>query len=154
MKIAMVSYNAIHGALPGWNISGENEALVLQNSTGAEFAAYQGLESKKNFDEGVEIVKSEIQNSWKILQESIPKLDHVFIYIGVNGSEEAAKLATKELPPEKVTYVLCSCNIFAKEKLISELGHKNAQRISCRCGGQEDMGKILNEFLKTGSLPN
>jgi hypothetical protein len=154
MKIAMVSYNAIHGAVPGWNISGINEVLVLQNSKGEEFAAYQGINSKEEFDKGTEIVKNEIKNSWGVLRESIPTLDHLFLYIGVNGSEEAIRLATKELPPEKVTYVLCSCNIFAKEKLISESGHKDARRISCQCGGQEDLGNILQKFLKTGSLPD
>lgn len=143
-SIALVSYNQIGGGnKTGWQKEGGRRALVIQNSKGEQFAAtYAG-------ERGDNEVRREINTAWDTLQGSLKELDQVVVYVGTSGSERAIELAA-QLPPEKVTFVLCDCGLHGKRALINQSGLGMARQILCECRGVHTMGRILSSFLATG----
>lgn len=127
-NIALVSYNSIClGQQSGWQEQEDRRALVIQN-----YGAY-----------------------WMVKEDSFIKslseLDHIVVYVGARGLHDALKLASP-LPPEKVTFVLCPCDLGEKYLSISRAGFRQSQQISCECGGLLTMNKLLTNFLETGQL--
>jgi hypothetical protein len=144
-KVAFVSYNSIgRGLTNGWVEQNGNHALVLQNSKGDRLAApLPSLEAPL-------VVCQEIRTLWGELREALPTLDHVFIYVGANGSEVAIKLSAS-LPGDKVTFVTCTCKRNFKEELI-RASNSTARVVTCDCGGIDEMGMFYERFLETGSI--
>lgn len=152
--VAFVTYNTVGSGLSsGWHESGDLRALVLQNTKGRSWAAAQSV--SKNSEQYVQetaVVAGQIGNLWDTLAQEIPNLDHVVIYVGSDGSENAIALAAKTLPAQKVTFVGCSCGISHKLFLVADFGLAGAGWVDCECGGHRTMRAIFERFMATGKL--
>lgn len=118
-------------------------ALVLQNTKG------DGGLNRGHI--GTERRREEIGILWEKLQESLPYLDHVVVYVGASGSERVIALAA-QLPASKVTFVGCDCGLPNKEALIQAADLDDARRILCECGGRRTMKLLFQNFMETGEL--
>lgn len=156
---AFVTYNLVgRGILDsGWHEGSENRrALVVQNTRGVPWGARESVEKpcgeKRNSLEYVRRVCGEIESAWGKLQEALPALDHIIVYVGARGSENAIALAA-QLPEEKVTFVMCDCGWDEKLALIEEAGMSGAGVVECDCGGHDKMHELLQKFMRYGSIP-
>lgn len=155
-KVAFVTYNRVgDGVVSGWHDSNGRQALVLQNSRGEEWAVDPIYKSSPNYSrakvECVDRVRDEIGNLWGQLQEVLPELDHIVVYVGSAGSERAIELAA-QLPASKVTFVGCDCGLPFKEATVLRAGLAEARRMLCECGGVRTMGRLYAAFMATGEL--
>jgi 1-aminocyclopropane-1-carboxylate deaminase/D-cysteine desulfhydrase-like pyridoxal-dependent ACC family enzyme len=143
---AFITYNQLgEGKIStGWHESDGRRALVLQNTKGEG-----SLKLGKPI--GAEKRAEQISLLWAELRKELSSLDHVVVYVGTRGSEEAIKLAA-ELPEEKVTFVGCDCGLPIKELLIRAAGLPKAGRILCECGGHHTMLSLYERFMATGVL--
>lgn len=143
--VAFVTYNAVGDNLSnGWH-EGPNgrRALVLQNTKGEGTLQTGPIGEARR--------REEIGILWSLLQEALPNLDQVVIYLGVRGCERAIELAG-QLPASKVTFVACDCSLEEKELLVQEAGLSECGRILCECGGHRTMRRLYDRFMATGSL--
>lgn len=137
---AFLTYNSVWKDLSnGWHEILGRRIFVLQNTKG------------EVMNIGVDRRREEIESHWRQLQNEIPNLDHVVIYIGVRGSERAIELA-RQLPASKVTFVSCDCGLSVKKVLIQEAGLTDCGRILCECGGHQMMAALAELFIATGEL--
>lgn len=143
---AFITYNQLgKGEITtGWHESDGRRALVLQNTKGEG-----SLQVGKPI--GAEKRVEQISLLWAELRKELSGLDHVVVYVGTRGSEEAIKLAA-ELSEEKVTFVGCDCGLPIKELLIRAAGLPKAGRILCECGGHHTMLSLYERFMATGEL--
>lgn len=151
--VAFVTYNRVgEGLSNGWH-EGPNgrRALVLQNTRGSTWFAKQRFENAAERTAEDDRVRDEIGNLWDQLQEALPNLDHIVVYVGSSGSERAIELAA-HLPAQKVTFVLCDCGISHKLNLIRGNGLANAQLVRCECGGHGSMRRLYDRFVESGAL--
>ncbi|OGZ08207.1 MAG: hypothetical protein A3C93_00980 [Candidatus Lloydbacteria bacterium RIFCSPHIGHO2_02_FULL_54_17] len=158
MKTAFVTYNTVgHGELPsGLHTSPCGaEALVLQNTKGEAWGAKRAPGSyERTPSEGKTLTanrQEEIGALWEELQKHATEIDHLVVYVGANGSQRAVALSA-QLPPERVTYVLCNCSLPAKENVIALMGMSAARRVDCECGGHDTMRAIFDRFMERGTL--
>lgn len=156
MRIAMLSYNAI---LPDRQNGWVDESLyMIQSDKGKPFGAQQfGIgtlsELHQAREDGISQVHGMVKNHWEQLAAVLPELDAVVIYVGDNGSEHTIKYAAeRQLESSKAVFVLCSCNMHNKKKLIAENGFGESRVVQCECGGRRMMARMANEFLQTGQL--
>lgn len=142
--VAFVTYNAVgDGLSSGWHGSPGRRALVLQNTRG------EGTRSTGPIGAAARREQSSIL--WGQLQEALPELDHVVVYVGTEGSERAIALAA-QLPADKVTFVGCDCGLVIKTALIAAAGLIDAQLVLCECGGHRTMRRLYDSFMETGEL--
>jgi hypothetical protein len=140
---AFITYNVMDGNIAsGWHEAGERRSLVLQNT-------------RRNGSWGNPIgVAARSEQSltlWGQLQNALPEIDHVVVYVGANGSENAIALSA-QLPADKVTYVMCSCEWHAKTTLVRRAGMSASRVIDCACGGHRAMRRLYDSFMKTGKI--
>ena len=138
---AFLTYNKIgqdSNLQDGWHESNGRRAFVLQNTKGD--GSY-----RNGGPIGTERRREEAGLLWAKVREVLPQLDHVVVYVGTGGSEQAITLAA-QLPASKVTFVACDCNLFHKEMLIQQSGLSEAGRVLCECGGHRAM-EVLDEEL-------
>ncbi len=160
-SVAFVTYNTISDKLPsGWREGPENRrALLVQNSNCNKWAVDSLLGGaqvpppgyKRSDAKYVDRVRDEIGILWGQLQEALPELDHVVVYVGSKGSERAIALAA-QLPASKVTFVGCDCGLLAKEAVVQAAGMTEARRMLCECGGNRTMERLYLRFMETGEL--
>lgn len=140
---AFITYNVMDGDVAsGWHESGKRRALVLQNTRG---------EGTWGNTIGVAARRKQSRTLWQQLQNVLPEIDHVVIYVGTRGSEIAIMLSA-QLPTNKVTYVMCSCGRDNKIALIRMAGMFAARRINCACGGHGTMRDLFDSFMETGEI--
>lgn len=144
-KAAFLSYNSIEDFEAGWQKGNDCEALIIPCSHGSSAAPF-----RRNLAQCNDVTR-EIDKLWGRLREHINELDHVVVYVGGDGSENAIQLAS-ELPSEKVTFVMCDCRMGTKERLLNEVGHLNTRRIMCECRGVKTMGRLCKSFLETAVI--
>ena len=148
-KIGFITYNSLPGLENGWikSLDGSRSALIVQDTNGR--GSLQDGQRTRTEEE----IRREITKSWESLEASLPELDHVVIYVGSNGSEDAIERAAKKVPTRKLTFVGCGCGIEKKEALIQSAGLGGARRILCECGGHRTMAALVRSFLEgSGSL--
>ncbi|MBI4457791.1 hypothetical protein HY633_02410 [Candidatus Uhrbacteria bacterium] len=156
-NVAFVTYNTVGDQLSsGWHDGpGGRRALLIQNTRGQRWGARSnpGVPSGGNrtTDESADRVRGEIDTLWGQLQQALSELDHVVVYVGANGSEQAIAHAAK-LPASKVTFVGCTCGLPYKESMVRSAGLASARRVVCECGGHRTMGRIFTRFMETGEL--
>lgn len=147
---AFVTYNTVgDGVANGWHDSNGRRALVLQNSKGEQWAV-----SPSNVppaDLGASRVVAEIDRLWGELRKSIDSIDHIVVYVGANGSEQAIALAA-QLSAEKITFVGCDCGLAFKEAMVRAAGLSRSRRLLCECGGHWTMKRLFETFMATGEL--
>ena len=144
---AFLTYNQIGregNVRDGWHEANGRRAFVLQNTKGEGSYRNGGPIGTARREE-------EVGELWAKVQEVLPELDHVVVYVGTDGSEQAIALA-RQLPASKVTFVACDCNLLFKEMLIQAMGLKEAGRVLCECGGHRTMEFLFRNFLSTGTL--
>lgn len=153
--VAFVTYNTVGDKLSsGWHGSDDRRAFVIQNSRGYDWAVKE-TSTPADFDRldtaNVNRVRDEIGTLWGQLQEALPALDHVVVYVGSQGSERAIALAA-QLPADKVTFVGCDCGLAIKAALIMAAGFNPSQLVLCECGGRRSMRRFYEAYMETGEL--
>lgn len=161
--VGFMTYNAIGRAgtiSNGTYETPERRAIVLQGSPKDTWAVCKADGGEKIAPPGydrdqsryVNFVSNEIDRLWTDLSRAIDELDHIVIYVGAKGSERALELAAS-LSPEKVTLVMCDCELGRKLYLVSQTGKlKEARRILCECGGNETFHRMFRCYLETGTV--
>lgn len=145
-KFAFVTYNTLPNFSNGWMEGCDgNHALIVQDTKG------DGALSHGRRTRSLDEVRGAIASRWDDLDESLPTLDHLVVYVGSNGSEVAIERAAK-LPVEKLTFVGCSCGIDRKEAMLQAVGLEGARRFLCECGGHRTMEQMIQQFLRTGVI--
>lgn len=153
-KAAMISYNAFLGGAPnGW----VNDSLfVIQNDNGEKWGEpqYAPLPLVDQVRRAAEkSVTNKVGRHWEQLSEHLPSFDTVVIYVGDRGSEHTIRhAALHKLDPSKAVFVLCDCNLDAKESAISKHGFAESRRVMCECGGHATMQSMARHFIATGSI--
>ena len=159
--VAFLTYNTVGKQLSsGWHDGPDGRrALLIQNSKGHRFAVDSIIGDRADPPPGyarsdgqyVDTVRGEIDILWGQLQQALSELDHVVVYVGSSGSEQAIALAA-HLPATKVTFVGCDCGDLKKELLIQSAGLNEAGRVPCECGGCQTMERLFTRFMETGEL--
>jgi hypothetical protein len=142
-RIAIVTYNRVgDGEFKNGVIRRDGVELYLaQNGHRSEWAAEPGVgTNKQRAETRAQMAKQVIGNL------NLADMDHSYVYVGANGGEEAI-LQTRELEHDKLTYVMCGCNISRKHDMIRDFGNNGASTIRCECGGQETLGQIARKIL-------
>ena len=145
-QIAIVTYNRIGRGTAfesGWHEENGRRVLLLQNTKGEGSKGSGQLTSDARHEQ--------IGLLWKEIQQALPELDLVVIYVGANGSQRAITLAA-QLPASKVIFVGCDCGIPTKNELIRAAGLEDAQRLLCECGGHLTLECMYRSFMKCGRL--
>lgn len=144
MKAAVVSYNAFSRDENGWQRNGENEVLLVQNDDGSVWGAKQSGTKAEMASEGAQLVTQK----WATIGSDLPGLDLVVVYVGSYGAEKIITLAAESgVPSEKMTFVMCDCNLSRKNALIDRHGYASARKIMCYCGGRGEMSRIYTSLL-------
>jgi hypothetical protein len=155
-RVAFLTYNQIgDGIANGWHESNGRRAFVLQNKRESRWGARRNPDTpsgdQRLTDEYADRVRDEIGALWDELQGELPNLDHVVVYVGSRGSEQAIALA-RQLPASKVTFVACDCGLPVKEICIQMAGLAEAGRVLCECGGHHTMMSLFEDFMAGGAL--
>lgn len=143
-KIALVTYNRIG--------NGQHENGVMQAGNKEIFIAQNGHRSKWAYNPNSGPISQaaetrECAARMAAQQVNLNDMDRIFVYVGAGGGEEAIR-QTRDIPAEKITYVLCSCNYGMKKDLIRRLGNAEARIRECECGGRDTMERILENLLE------
>lgn len=153
-KAAMLSYNTFLPGVPnGWV---EDSLFVIQGDNGQNWGAPQ-FAPLLILDRAIKAaelsVTRKVGRHWEQLSEHLPLFDAVVIYVGDRGSEHTIRhAALHQLDPSKAMFVLCDCNMDAKEEAISRHGFAASKRIMCECGGHATMETMAKHFMATGSV--
>ena len=147
-NIAFITYNNMLDIPAGWHERDGRRALVLINSKGKRSAAVQS--DRWSAGQAVAVEK-EVLDLWDELDQALPELDHIVVYVGASGSEEGIRRAAR-LPASKVTFVLCDCGLSYKRQLIDLHGLKQAPVKMCECGGRHRMRELFVRFMDGGQL--
>ncbi|MBU2523097.1 MAG: hypothetical protein KKE23_02285 [Nanoarchaeota archaeon] len=145
-QIAIITYNCIGNPQQyenGWTNYPGKKVLLMQNGHRSERA----VAGSENSAMAERIRKSTLSYLLEGIKPILPQLNHVYLYVGAHGAEGAIEM-TKDIPAEKITYVMCKCNSYEKKALIREIGNKNAEIMSCECGGNYTLEKILKDIKK------
>jgi hypothetical protein len=142
----VVSYNRVLPGQSGWKTEGDNTVLLLQGDD--EFVAVQGLASVSSLvNEGERLVEA----LWSELEEALPTLDTLVIYVGGYGSERGIELAAEHgVPAEKLVFVGCDCNQRAKLAMMERHGYDSVPLVESLCGGQGTMLMAYQALLASG----
>jgi len=160
MKIALLTYNCIGEAgeyQNGWLELNGHSIFIGQNSKGLEWGSGPipiSQDPDSEFDELGNPAKQYSESRKEIvfglaeqLKDALHQLDLLVVYLGVKGSEAGLALAS-ELPAEKIAIVTCGCEREAKHEMVKKVGLINAGKITCSCGGQSKMKKLLEEMIE------
>ena len=139
-KIAIVTYNRIgNGQYENGVIkTKDKEIYIAQNGHKAKWAASGGNDREK------EKTRSMVAAT-TVRQIDLKNMDHVYLYVGANGGEEAIR-QTRNMPADKITYVMCGCNYGMKERMVRDLGNDGAEIVRCECGGRDTLEKIVKRI--------
>ena len=148
-QVAVITYNRIGDGQYGNGVTDAPgiRLFIAQNGHKSEWAAdpdYGTRESR------IKTRKHMAQRVANMVQ--LEEMDHVFIYVGTSGGEEAIR-ESRDLPAHKVTYVMCDCNWGHKLDLIRSIGNAGAKIIECSCGGQGKLASIVKRLL-AGTKPS
>ena len=124
---------------------GGNTAVIVQHGRGQQWGVPQ-MGSPNHVD----IARTLVTELGSQLPESLENIDRVVVYVGDRGSEGAIDIASR-FPAEKVSFVLCRCNMTAKQASVNRKC-KGAQVIMCECGGNRTMRGLVEAFLTSGEL--
>ena len=144
-KIAIVTYNRIgEGQYDNGLIEREDKQIFIsQNGHKSKWAAA----NSDNSPDDEEARRRRVSVIGYVTKSiDLKDMDKIYLYVGNNGGEEAIR-QTAEIPAEKITYVMCDCNWYAKHNMIVQKGNSNAEVMSCECGGRETLEKILKGLL-------
>lgn len=147
MKVAFFSYNAfVSNTVNGWNNGTNNNVLLVQDPQGRPWGTQQtGISTDEMAQESV----SAIENGWQGMASEINNLDKLYIYVGSYGAEHAIKLARENnIPSEKVTFVMCDCQLGNKKSMIQKCNYQDAEVIMCECGGRDTMATLYYKYMK------
>jgi len=123
-KVAFLSYNPFSSLLEdGWKRENGREALILQKGD---------------------------HNQLRLLEDSLPELDCIVIYLGAQAIVQFLSLAA-HMDPNKVIFLSCSCAQEEKQAYLHASGMQNARIIDCLCGGYE-MKELYKKFMDTGEI--
>ncbi|OGL74150.1 hypothetical protein A3E39_04185 [Candidatus Uhrbacteria bacterium RIFCSPHIGHO2_12_FULL_60_25] len=145
-NIAIITYNCISRTTSfpsGWHERNGRKALLLQNTKGEGSWQDGQIDADRR--------REQVRTLWDELRAELPKLDHVVVYVGANGSQSAIALAA-QLSPAKVTFVGCDCGLLEKEVLVRAAGMGDARRLLCECGGHVTLERMFHRFLESGEL--
>jgi hypothetical protein len=141
-KIAIVTYNRIG--------EGQYENGLMERADKQIYIAQNGHRSKwtANADDPSSEKEARRKSTVGYVVKSLDlaDMDKVYLYVGSNGGEEAIR-QTSQIPADKITYVMCSCNWSQKTAMISKYGNSGAKVQSCECGGRETLERILKDLL-------
>ena len=141
-KIAFVTYNRIGEGQHNngvFNINGR-EIYIAQSGHKSEWIADMNC----SFDRAEETRKWGAKSVTR--RHDLGDMDHVFLYVGSDGGEEAIK-QTRDISADKITYVLCRCNLDSKKQMINDFGNADAKIVESYCGGHDTMKSLLDKYL-------
>ena len=154
-KVAFLTYNTVGDpgeVANGWHERNGRRALVLQGPTNQWHLMRLIAGSTVGSSSKVDLaVAGQIDNLWDSLLKALPELDHVVIYVGIGGANRAIELAA-QLPPEKVTFLFCSCGRNSKIALMNEKVPGARLMETTFCGGCMQMLGLFTSFLENGDL--
>jgi hypothetical protein len=141
-KIAIVTYNRIgSGQYENGVITGKNvQVFIAQNGHRSKWAVHPDSDNEQGAETRARMSRNVLR------QVELADMDRVYVYVGSNGGEEMI-LQTRDLPAEKVTYVMCDCSWGHKKGLIKKFGHEESGIIECECGGQITLEDLLKDLL-------
>ncbi len=143
-RIALVTYNVVGDGKYDSLIKQDGlEMHLVQNGHRSKWAVDKNLSSKESTDVRERVAKRAIDAAMEL---SLEDMDRVYLYVGSNGAESIIA-ETRKMPADKITYVLCDCNLSKKRELLKQFGHPDAQVIVAECGGQRTLDKILKSYL-------
>jgi hypothetical protein len=142
-RIALITYNVVGEGIYGDVIKLDGREIYIVQNRSKYF--WWGKGPKGDSDAARREVAIETMDD--ALQIPLQEMDKIFLYIGQTGGEEVIG-RTKDIAPEKITYVMCDCNLRLKEHIIKGMGNEKAEIIMSECGGQRTMEKILKSYLK------
>ena len=140
-RVAVVTYNRVG--------DGEYDSGVIRKNGLELFIAQNGHKSKWAASDGSWADRSQVRGrtAANVLSEiDLTEMDHTYLYVGASGGEQGI-IETKEIPADKITYVMCGCNSSMKRNMIDMFGNRNAEIISAECGGQYTLGRIVDGLL-------
>lgn len=147
-QVAIITYNRIgegeyeNGVTDGPGI----RLFIAQNGHKSKWAADPDYGSRASRKETRVRMARHVTN-----MVNLEDMDHVFIYVGGSGGEETIR-QSRDLPANKVTYVMCDCNWDNKNEMIKSIGNAGAKVIECSCGGQIVLAGIVKRLL-AGTKP-
>lgn len=143
-KIAIVTYNRIgEGKYENGVLNARDKQIyIAQNGHLAKWAYNPNSGTREEAIDARQRAARSVAS-----QIALDEMDKIFIYVGNSGGEEAIR-QTRGLPANKVTYVMCDCNMGQKKSMIRHLGNEDAKIIYCECGGRETLQRILDGILK------
>lgn len=158
-NVGFVTYNTVgQGNYPdGWHERDGFRAFLLQNSKGEKYAVENatGKDGWKSDDfrrsQYKGVVSEEVETLWGKLRTILPELDHLVVYVGASGSENAIAYAA-ELGADKVTIVACDCGLSQKERLLQQHDLLAATKVLCGCGGRRAMEALFEAYMNTGDF--
>lgn len=149
MQVAVITYNCIGD---GQYENGVTDApgirlFIAQNGHKSKWAADPDYGDYESRQETRKHMARAVANMVQLAD-----MDHVFIYVGSSGGEEAIRIS-RDLPAHKVSYVMCGCNWGHKLSLIRDTGNVGARIIKCQCGGRYTLASIVKRLL-AGTKPS
>jgi len=142
----------------GWHEQDGRRALVLQSTKSGAFSEacmrlLSGLYTPEVIQATIETTGHRIDEIWSSLAGVVSTVDHVVVYLGVHGTVHAIEMA-RQLPIDKLVFLMCDCDVPWKQALLAEAGLQGARTIVVReCGGDLSMGRAFRDFLDIGTLP-
>jgi len=142
-NVAIVTYNRIgRGQYENGLLEAKDcNIYIAQNGHRAKWAVDQ--DSAPTRSERARIRSHAAKNA--LNQLDLQDMDHIYLYVGTHGAEDVIK-ETRDIPAEKISYVLCDCNYYRKKEMIESIGNKDAEVIDSECGGRETLERIVKKF--------
>jgi hypothetical protein len=143
-KIAFVTYNRIGNGEYDNGVLKRNgiEIYIAQNGHRAKWASGGQDAPPDQTDLNRASAISDI-----LERVSLEDMDHSYVYIGKKSGLEIIS-QTKNLPADKITYIMCNCQRYEKVKLIENIGNEDAKIIWCECGGRETLDRLIGNINK------
>ena len=154
MRVAMISYNLfVDGERNGWKNLKDNSILLLQNTAREGWGMSRAPLTKSGEDKQHTESVAILDPLWTQLQNELPTIDAVVMYVGGVGAERVIAFAAKHgLTPDRAIFVCCDCNLHTKLCLINSNGFSSSIIIDCECEGHSTMNRIYRRILNEGRL--
>ena len=131
MKVAMISPHEIARKTPsGWQTNGEASIFLLHHQN------------------------PPTRRKWLALENELPNLDLIIIYVSGDSIDTSRRLAKLNVPPEKIVFVFCPCNLPEKRLHLEAAGFAASKTILSNCGGFNILYPTYLYLLKHGCLPD
>lgn len=143
-KIAIITYNRIgDGQFDNGIIKKQHAWLhIAQNGHRSKWAADPDYGSGDGRNQTRSRTAAAV-----VAQFDLSVMNHTYVYVGASGGEEAIR-QTRNLDPNKVTYVLCNCNYGTKKSMIRQHGNHGAAIMECECGGRKTLERVAQDLLR------